>query len=128
MFDLNFRGIYFQVKIGLWIDLTNTSRYYSKDNIVQQNCTYEKINCVGHGECPSRSEISRFISVVNNFIISSPHECIVVHCTHGFNRTGFMVVTFLVERLEYTVLEASQEFAQARYVDISYKSSWCLSH
>lgn len=103
----------FQVKIGLWIDLTNTDRYYLKEDIEKENCLYEKIVCQGR-LCPSRHEINRFISVVQNFILLAPHECIAVHCTHGFNRTGFMIVSFLVEQLHYSVESAFQAFTNAR--------------
>lgn len=71
---------------------------------------------MGHGDCPTQSAIKSFISIVHQFIINSPHECIAVHCTHGFNRTGFMIITFLVEKLGYCIEEAFNAFAQARYI------------
>lgn len=94
--------------------MCNTERYYSKAAIEQQNCIYERIGCIGHGNCPSRMEITRFINVVHNFVLKKPHDCIVVHCTHGFNRTGFMIITFLVENLGYTIQQAFEAFVNAR--------------
>lgn len=102
------------MKIGLWINLCNTERYYNKAEIERQNCIYERIGCVGHGQCPSRLEINKFINVVHNFVLVRPHDCIVVHCTHGFNRTGFMIISFLVENLGYTIEQAFEMFATAR--------------
>lgn len=107
-----------QVKIGLWIDLTNTDRYYFKEDIQNQDCIYVKINCGGHGEIPSFRDVNRFISVVHDFTIQSPHECIVVHCTHGLNRTGFMIISFLVRQLNYNIQQAFDDFQTSRYLYI----------
>ena len=41
-------------------------------------------------------------------------ELIGVHCHYGFNRTGFFVVSYLVERLEYKLQDAINEFRRAR--------------
>lgn len=113
---------FLQVKIGLWIDLTNTDRYYDRKVVQNQDCIYKKINCLGHGKVPSQEDMTKFISIVHNFIVNSPHEIIVVHCTHGFNRTGFMIISFLVEKLKYTVEEAFVAFAKARYVFLHIKT------
>lgn len=45
-----------QVKLGLWIDLTNTNRFYDKTEIEEAGCKYIKINCRGHGETPSEDQ------------------------------------------------------------------------
>ncbi|KAF2458451.1 Alpha/Beta hydrolase protein [Lineolata rhizophorae] len=37
-----------------------------------------------------------------------------VHCHYGFNRTGFFIVSYLVERLGYGLQEALDEFATMR--------------
>lgn len=103
-----------KVKIGLWIDLTNTDRYYDKSEIKQQGCEYVKLSCSGHGTCPSISDTRRFISLVHNFILERPQECIAVHCTHGFNRTGFLIVAFLVEKCNFNVRHAVEAFATSR--------------
>lgn len=102
------------MRIGLWINLCNTERYYSQEDIEKQNCRYKQLKCLGHGRFPSRREVNAFISIVQDFIVHAPHDCIVVHCTHGFNRTGFMIVTFLVEQLGYPVENAVELFKNAR--------------
>ncbi|XP_023012699.2 mRNA-capping enzyme [Leptinotarsa decemlineata] len=103
-----------KVKIGLWVDLTNTYRYYNKTEIEQEQCQYVKLSCVGHGECPSVEITKKFIDVTHNFFINYPAQCIAVHCTHGFNRTGFLIVSFLVEKLKFDVGKAVEAFAHAR--------------
>lgn len=37
-----------------------------------------------------------------------------VHCTHGFNRTGFLLVSYMVEEMNWGVEAAIHEFAQVR--------------
>lgn len=77
-----------KIKIGLWIDLTNTNRFYDRQEIEDNNCRYVKLQCRGHGETPSKEQTQAFIEIVDNFINEHPIDIIGVHCTHGFNRTG----------------------------------------
>ena len=37
-----------------------------------------------------------------------------VHCHYGFNRTGYFLVCYMVERLGYDVQKAIDEFAKQR--------------
>ncbi|QCQ67761.1 mRNA capping enzyme [European chub iridovirus] len=90
------------------VDLTNTYRYYSHKNI---KCVYYKIKCKGHKECPSSRAVNTFI----NFCTSSASgNNIYVHCTFGFNRTGYMICCYMVERNRMTIHEAIAEFARVR--------------
>lgn len=103
-----------KLKIGLWIDLTNTKRFYDREAITAMGATYVKVKCRGHGETPSMEQVRSFIEIVDNFINTRP-DCIVgVHCTHGFNRTGFLIVSYMVERLDCSVKAALLAFAEAR--------------
>ncbi|KAJ8966398.1 hypothetical protein NQ317_009630 [Molorchus minor] len=103
-----------RVKLGLWIDLTNTDRYYYKGDIERQGSKYVKLQLSGHGETPSRGKTQRFVSIVHNHLIRNPSDCVAVHCTHGFNRTGFLITSFLVEKLRYDVKSALEVFAGCR--------------
>jgi mRNA-capping enzyme len=73
-----------------------------------------KINCRGHGETPSREHVDLFLNVVETFVRQKPTELIGVHCTHGFNRTGFLICSYLVEKLDMSVDTAVAFFADAR--------------
>ncbi|KAK9890515.1 hypothetical protein WA026_010591 [Henosepilachna vigintioctopunctata] len=103
-----------KVKFGLWIDLTNTTRFYDKEEVEAEGCKYIKLQCRGHGECPSKDQTSVFIELVNDFIIRNPLEAIAVHCTHGFNRTGFLIVSYLVTKYDCSLEQALTMFAKAR--------------
>ncbi|CAK9828448.1 mRNA-capping enzyme [Anthophora retusa] len=103
-----------KIKLGLWIDLTNTSRFYDKKKLEQYGCNYLKLQCRGHGETPSEEQTRTFVQVCKNFISYNPLEVIGVHCTHGFNRTGFLIISYLVETDGTSVDAGLVEFASAR--------------
>lgn len=103
-----------KIKMGLWIDLTNTARFYDRKTIEDYGCKYLKLQCRGHGETPSEEQIHTFVQVCRNFIAHNPLEIIGVHCTHGFNRTGFLIISYLVEIDGSSVDAALAEFATVR--------------
>ncbi|XP_053237417.1 mRNA-capping enzyme isoform X2 [Podarcis raffonei] len=103
-----------KVKMGLLIDLTNTTRFYDRSDIEKDGITYIKLQCKGHGECPTADNTETFIRICEHFSNKNPTELIGVHCTHGFNRTGFLICAFLVEKLDWSIEAAVAIFAQAR--------------
>ncbi|XP_072936769.1 mRNA-capping enzyme [Epargyreus clarus] len=103
-----------KMKIGLWIDLTNTTRFYDKSEVEKMDCKYVKLQCRGHGETPSMDQTREFIKIVTSFINEHPTEIIGVHCTHGFNRTGFLLTSYMVEELDWSLEAALNEFAKKR--------------
>lgn len=68
----------------------------------------------------------QFIKTVSRFTSQKPDEIIGVHCTHGFNRTGFLIVSYMVEQLDFSLEAALLEFAKKRYL-INYSSYWIFS-
>lgn len=58
----------FQESIGLWIDLTNTTRYYSKIEVENMGCAYVKMPCVGHGDLPNWQVVEMFLEICYNFL------------------------------------------------------------
>lgn len=103
-----------QLKLGLWIDLTNTKRFYDRELVESRGATYVKLQCRGHGETPSLEQTRAFIDIVDSFVSEHPLDIVAVHCTHGFNRTGFLIASYLVERLDCSVEAALAIFAKAR--------------
>lgn len=100
--------------MGLWIDLTNTKRFYERREVETRDCRYMKLQCRGHGETPSREQTQSFIEIADQFITENPLQAIGVHCTHGYNRTGFLIVSYMVERMDCAVEAALLAFAHAR--------------
>lgn len=94
--------------------MTNTSRFYHQSEIEKYNCKYLKFQCRGHGETPSAAQTDTFIKLVYNFISQNPLSCIGVHCTHGFNRTGFLIASYLVLKADCSVQVAMDMFSEVR--------------
>lgn len=67
---------FLQIKLGLWIDLTNTSRFYNKRQIEAEGCQYIKLKCRGHGETPSEDVAKAFFLICEEFISQHPLEII----------------------------------------------------
>lgn len=103
-----------RIKLGLWIDLTNTNRFYNKQDIEATGCGYVKLPCRGHGETPSEDQAQLFVQICRRFISQNPLDYIGVHCTHGFNRTGFLICCYLVETTEMSIDSAITAFAVSR--------------
>ncbi|XP_054157712.1 mRNA-capping enzyme-like [Oppia nitens] len=113
----------FKVKLGRWIDLTYTSRFYDKSIVEKKNIQYCKFQCRGHDECPTEDQTRQFISSCDAYIAKNPLDVIAVHCTHGFNRTGFLICAYLIEKLDWSVEAAVNAFANSRPPGI-YKESY----
>ena len=54
------------------------------------------------------------LCVCRQYISQSPLDIVGVHCTHGFNRTGFLISAFMIEEHDWSVDAAVQEFRSAR--------------
>jgi len=115
-------------EIGLIIDLTGTDRYYDPSTIKKDGVGYCKIKCRGHGQAPSEEQVNVFVNVCSKFLRENPGKIIGVHCTHGFNRSGFMIVSYLVQNLDWNPEDATQVFAHCRspgiYKDHYIKDLW----
>eukprot|EP01006_Ploeotia_vitrea_P034750 TRINITY_DN65798_c5_g1_i2.p1 TRINITY_DN65798_c5_g1~~TRINITY_DN65798_c5_g1_i2.p1 ORF type:complete len:244 (+),score=9.63 TRINITY_DN65798_c5_g1_i2:21-752(+) len=96
------------------VDLTNTSRYYDVSELSRNNIQHHKLSLPGHDVAPTKHAVQHFISVVNPILRDNPQASVGVHCTHGYNRTGFLIVSYLVEHADYTVEEALAAFTVAR--------------
>ncbi|KAF1768750.1 hypothetical protein GCK72_000563 [Caenorhabditis remanei] len=101
-------------KLGLWIDLTNTDRYYFPDEVTEKGCIYRKIAMAGRGMSPTKEETDKFIEIVQEFHEKNPDLVVGIHCTHGFNRTGFLIAAFLFQVNEYGLDAAITEVAGNR--------------
>lgn len=107
--------------LGLVIDLTNTDRYYNRQDFLGQGILYEKIFCRGH-EIPNQSVVDKFFSAVNKYFEhhqssdaeNGDDKLIGVHCTHGLNRTGYLVCRYMIQRMGFTPEDAITAFEEAR--------------
>ncbi|VDD90364.1 unnamed protein product [Enterobius vermicularis] len=114
VFNAKLKGVQSGAKIGLWLDLTKTKRYYSKKEVEKKDCLYKKLPMKGHGATPSEEETESFCSEVSAFLKNNPKGVVAVHCTHGYNRTGFLIAAYLVEELGWAIDAAIGSFAVCR--------------
>ncbi|KAK7125470.1 hypothetical protein R3I93_020981 [Phoxinus phoxinus] len=84
-------------ELGLIIDLTFTTRYYTVEDLPNTLC-YLKIFTAGH-EVPNNATILSFKKAVRHFIHDNENndKLIGVHCTHGLNRTGYLICRYLID-------------------------------
>lgn len=103
-------------ELGLVIDLTNTNRYYPETDWTKEGIGYVKIRCAGRDSVPDKESVDKFLHEVNQFGSRQAHtnNYILVHCTHGHNRTGYMIAHFLIHTESVSVTEAINKFARAR--------------
>ncbi|XP_065213797.1 RNA/RNP complex-1-interacting phosphatase homolog [Planococcus citri] len=110
--------------LSLVIDLTNTQKYYSGNDFLNSGIEYRKIFCPGH-QIPPRRLIKKFFRIVDDFVKKTNDSddkgqvrLIGVHCTHGINRTGFFICSYMINKLGYNSEKAISEFNSARGHDI----------
>ncbi|XP_074108681.1 uncharacterized protein LOC141533603 isoform X2 [Cotesia typhae] len=96
------------------IDLTNTTRYYDKQEFLKLGLMYKKVPVEGK-RVPIQREILRFFRAMEEFTNDvKDDELIGVHCTHGLNRTGYLVCRFLIQQQGWDITEAIKAFEDAR--------------
>ncbi|XP_063596040.1 RNA/RNP complex-1-interacting phosphatase-like isoform X2 [Penaeus indicus] len=103
------------VDLGLVVDLTNTTRYYDPKEFVDQGIQYAKVFTEGH-KIPKDKVVKEFCKVVNTFLDKNKdnQKLIGVHCTHGLNRSGYMVCRYMIQELGIPPDQAIADFNSAR--------------
>lgn len=115
-------------RIGMVVDLTNTDRYYNHNEFKKEGVKHLKIRCQGRDSVPDNESVNQFVFEVAQFLAQQNSQkeskrCVFVHCTHGHNRTGYMVAHYMIRMHFMSVSEAVQKFAEARPPGI-YKSDY----
>ena len=104
-------------KVEFVIDFTNTSRYYDFTKL-GESVKYFKVECPGK-QIPPRNVYTKFHATMEKCLSDiSPQGVIAVHCTHGVNRTGFVICNYLMNKYGYCLDEAVKAFDEARGHDI----------
>ena len=111
-------------KIHCVIDISHENPVYNPAQLEKNGIRYYKHPTVSKVP-PTRDEVRDFIALVDRIKndISKmesagdgkqPHALIGVHCHYGYNRTGFLIVCYLIEKYGYGVQEALDEFEKQR--------------
>lgn len=95
-------------RLDLIIDLTATERYYNPNNL-SGHIMHDKIKTEGH-VVPHKHVIKRFFWAVDEMISRKKDALIGVHCTHGVNRSGYLICRYLIEKRNWEPSKAIAEF------------------
>ncbi|QDS70344.1 hypothetical protein FKW77_008847 [Venturia effusa] len=116
--------------IAVVIDITHDSPVYDPEGLRSGGISYIKWPTVSKFP-PTAEKVKDFIDLVDSVrsdVLSASQSAesgadrlIAVHCHYGFNRTGFFIVAYMVERLGWSVKDAIAEFADAKKPGIKHK-------
>lgn len=93
------------------IDISREAPPY--DPATFSRITYHKFPTVSKLP-PTRDEVSQFIELVDSIISKNDAAVIAIHCHYGFNRTGFFLCCYMIERLGFSIKKALAAFQDAR--------------
>ncbi|KAI9804818.1 MAG: hypothetical protein M1825_001186 [Sarcosagium campestre] len=125
------------------IDLTKEEPMYDTTQLEDGGILYHKIPTDSRVP-PKQREVNCFINIVDDILEDEARAsrsrngkqkatdfagrhvrfetCIAVHCHYGFNRTGFMIICYLIARRGYDLQYAVEEFARIRPPGIKHEN------
>lgn len=97
------------------IDISHDSPVYDTKALERGGIEYHKFPTVSKVP-PTPVEVKDFIALVDRLRGENGHgdKAIGVHCHYGYNRTGFFIACYLIEREGYKPQDALDEFAKAK--------------
>lgn len=98
--------------LGLIIDLAGNRRYDPKF-FIEKGIEHSSIPVQGGILAPERKH-DEFAKAVSTFLTQNNTKLIGVHCTHGLNRTGLLLCTYLVLNCKFSPCKALEHFETAR--------------
>ncbi|EME46903.1 hypothetical protein DOTSEDRAFT_79004 [Dothistroma septosporum NZE10] len=118
--------------VAMVIDISHDTPVYDKEGLEENGVEYHKFPTVSK-EPPTEDEVEQFIGLVDSLrtspkIAEANHDTkptIGVHCHYGFNRTGYFIICYLVERMGWKLDAALKEFAEKRAPGI--KHDWFIN-
>jgi len=105
--------------IRMVVDISHESPVYDPKGLEEGGVEYHKFPTVSKLP-PTVDEVSKFVALVDALRAQLIEESTIkdavigVHCHYGFNRTGFFIVSYMVEGLGYRLQDALDEFAEKR--------------
>jgi pimeloyl-ACP methyl ester carboxylesterase len=100
-------------QISAVIDISHDNPVYDPKGLEDNGIPYHKFPTVSK-QPPQPEEVQTFIDLVDKIRAEKKPGLIAVHCHYGFNRTGFFLVSYLIERLGYRVEDAIDHFQHMR--------------
>lgn len=100
-------------KLCAVVDISHDNPVYDPKGLEDGGIPYYKFPTVSK-QPPQADEVKVFIDLIDKILSEKRKGLIGVHCHYGFNRTGFFLVSYLIERLGYRVEDAIDCFETAR--------------
>ncbi|XP_041371066.1 RNA/RNP complex-1-interacting phosphatase-like [Gigantopelta aegis] len=102
-------------KLGMLVDLTYTNKYYDGAVFKKNSIKHLKIMTAGHN-IPDDDVYCTFADCISDFLDDPEHRdsLVGVHCTHGVNRTGYLICRYMIEKLNIQPEDAISAFGAAR--------------
>lgn len=102
-------------KIFAVVDISHDSPIYDTKALERGGIEYHKFPTVSKVP-PTPVEVQGFIALIERLRSEPGHDgkAIGVHCHYGYNRTGFFICCYLIERLGYRAQDALEEFSRAK--------------
>ncbi len=104
------------------VDISHESPVYDPRVLEHNGIQYHKFPTVSKIP-PTIGEVRDFVALIDRLRSEIHHNdrqfennclAIAVHCHYGYNRTGFFIVSYLIEREGYRVQDAIDEFEKKR--------------
>ncbi|KAL7667728.1 hypothetical protein ACOME3_010463 [Neoechinorhynchus agilis] len=97
------------------ISLINNEEYYqSKEFTDHFNVLHYSLPCDEHKDYPRKEIKNRFMEICDSLLESKPNSVIAVHCTRGYNQSGFLISSYLIEKKKMKLRSAIAEFRRCR--------------
>jgi protein-tyrosine phosphatase len=95
------------------IDISNDIPPYRSTDFEHSRIEYIKFKTVSKIP-PTKEEVAKFNEIAAACWAKNPDAQIAVHCHYGFNRTGFFICCYMIERLGVAVPDALRYFKEVR--------------
>jgi pimeloyl-ACP methyl ester carboxylesterase/protein-tyrosine phosphatase len=106
-------------RIRAVVDISHDRPVYGPQTLEKAGIEYHKFSTVSK-QPPTNAEVKGFIELIDKIQASDKdtgarkRKLIGIHCHYGFNRTGYFIVCYLVERKGYRLWNAIEEFRVMR--------------
>jgi len=102
------------------IDLTFTDRYYNpqEEDFAEAKVVHHKFMIPGKS-VPSQELLEPVFDRMDELL--KANKVIGVHCTHGLNRTGYLICAYMIQRLGWEPKAAIEAFETARGRPMEYQ-------
>ena len=108
-------------KVYAVVDISHDAPVYRTRTLEEGGVEYIKFPTVSKVP-PTRAEVKEFVALVDRLreemaaqdAQKNEEKAIAVHCHYGYNRTGFFICAYLIERCGFGVQDALDEFRRAK--------------